>query len=84
MAGNTRSAPVGDRLRKAQVNTDCRSLKTMVALFRVRLCHERFSRRALSFLRVNRLPTLFNNSCLLPKRNELFRPALNRSATDQE
>ena len=37
MAGNTRSAPVGDRLRKAQVNTDCRPLKTMVALFRVRL-----------------------------------------------
>jgi hypothetical protein len=36
MDGNIRSAPLADRLRIMQVITDCRSLKVMMAPFRVR------------------------------------------------
>lgn len=36
MDGNIRSAPLADRLRMMQVITDCRSLKAMLAPFRVR------------------------------------------------
>lgn len=36
MDGNIRSAPLADRLRIVQVITDCRSLKAMLAPFRVR------------------------------------------------
>jgi hypothetical protein len=36
ICGNIRSAPLADRLRMVQVITDCRSLKAMLADFRVR------------------------------------------------
>lgn len=37
IVGNSRSAPVDDRLRKVQVTTDCRPLNASVALVRVRV-----------------------------------------------
>ena len=64
MDGNIRSAPLADRLRIVQAITDCRSLKVMLASFRVRFrgalrlseygCVIGDSKRAVHFYRVKR------------------------------
>ena len=74
MDGNIRSAPLADRFRMVQVITDCRSLNTMLATFRVRF---RGSRRFSEYDCVTR----DSKTAVLFYRVKIARSAVNCSST---